>query len=353
LNKQNSSNPSFYEAEVAAGLEQVAFQELCHLGTSMQLLQPLGLNSGVIDFRYRGDSQRLLQLSTVLNIYAGLHYAIPRPKAILAQANFSRLLQSIQQVLQLFPKRFRTFGISAAGSDSPVLQQLQQQLADALGIPFSATEVDLLVRLRPARLQTEGWEVLLRLTPRPLSVRDWRVADMKGALNAAVAHSMVLLTQPKAGDKYLNLACGSGTLLIERLMAAPARRVIGCDTNPDALQAAQANLLASRVQIAVELHDWDARATNLPDASIDAICADLPFGINVGDHTGNVELYPQILAEAARVAKPRGRFVLMTQEITLMDQLLEASTEWKILDCLKITLRGLHPRIYVLQRKAA
>ncbi len=319
----------------------------------MQLLQPLEPNSGVIRFTYRGDSQRLLHLHTVLNVYGGFHYAIPRPKAILAQANFSRLLQSIQQVLQPFPKRFHTFGISAAGSDSPVLQQLQQQLADSLGMAFSPTEVDLLVRLRPARLQTDGWEVLLRLTPRPLSVRDWRVADMKGALNAAVAHGMVLLTQPKASDKYLNLACGSGTLLIERLMAAPAKRVIGCDTNPAALQSAQANLAASRLQTTVELHDWDARATNLPDASIDAICADLPFGINVGDHTGNVELYPQILAEAARVAKPRSRFVLITQEVTLLDQLLEASTDWKILDCLKITLRGLHPRIYVLQRKAA
>ncbi len=321
----------------------------------MRLLQPIEqqANSGVLTFTYPGELQRLTQLNTVLNVYVVHRYDIPRPKAMLAQENFTRLRQSIQQVIELSPQHYHTFGISAAGSDSTVLQQLQQRLSEALGMPFSPTEVDLLLRLRPARLQPGGWEVLLRLTPRPLSVRDWRVADMKGALNAAVAHSMVLLTQPKAGDKYLNLACGSGTLLIERLMAAPAKRVIGCDTNPEALQYTQANLIASRLQTAVELHEWDARSTNLPDSSMDAICADLPFGIAVGDHTDNVERYPQILVEAARVAKPRSRFVLMTQEVTLMDQVLAASTNWKIIDCLKVTLRGLHPRIYVLQRKAA
>jgi len=353
--QRHTSSPVFYEVEMAPGLEQVAFQGLRQqLGAAIHLVQPLesSVNSGCLRFSYQGDMQRLRQADTLFNAYLVLSYDIPRPKTLLAQQHFARLLGAIQQIMALSPQaRYHTFGISAAGANSPVLQALREQLAAQLKLPFAAEEVDLLLRLRPARLQAAGWEVLIRLTPRPLSVRAWRVAEMKGALNAAVARSMVLLTQPQPTDKYLNLTCGSGTLLVERLLAAPARRVIGCDIDPEALQYAQANLAASKLQAAVELYGWDARALNLPDASMDAICADLPFGLAVGAHDTNVDLYPQLLQEAARVAKPKSRFVLMTQEVTLMDETLNHAHEWKLIDCLKITLRGLHPRIYVLQRK--
>lgn len=355
LSQYNSTN-AFYEVEVAPGLEQVAYQELRQqLGTQLRLLQPLEaqINSGVIAFAYRGDMRRLTQLNTVFNVYWVLRYDVARPKTLLAQQHFDSLLRNIRQVVRLLPQaRYHNFGISAAGADSVVFQQMQERLAQALQMPFSPVDVDLLLRVRPARLHPGGWEVLLRLTPRPLSVRAWRVADMKGALNAAVAHCMALLTQPKPTDKFLNLTCGSGTLLIERLMAAPARRVIGCDIDAEALQYAQANLAASQLQGVVELHAWDARTTNLPDASMDAICADLPFGLAVGAHVDNIELYPALLSEAARVAKPRSRFVLMTQEVTLIETLLSQSSTWKVLDNIKVTLRGLHPRIYLLQRNA-
>lgn len=354
---QHNSTYALYEVEVAPGLEQVVYQELRQqLGTQLRLLRPLEaqFNSGVIAFTHRGDMRRLTQLNTVFNVYWVLNYEVARPKTLLAQQHLDTLLRNIRQVVHLLPQaRYHTFGISAAGADSAVFQQMQERLAQALQIPFSPADVDLLLRIRPARLQTSGWEVLIRLTPRPLSVRAWRVADMKGALNAAVAHSMVLLTQPKPTDKFLNLTCGSGTLLIERLMAAPARRVIGCDIDPEALQYAQANLAAAGLQGVVELHSWDARTTNLPDASMDALCADLPFGLAVGAHVDNVELYPALLSEAARVAKPGSRFVLMTQEVTLMETLLGQSSTWKVLDTIKVTLRGLHPRIYILQRNSS
>ena len=139
-------------------------------------------------------------------------------------------------------------------------------------------------------------------------------------------------------------------MLIERLLAAPARRLIGCDIDPGALQYAERNLNAAQLQAVVELQPWDARSLNLPPASVDAICADLPFGIAIGAHEQNVVHYPQILAEAARVAKAQSRFVLMTQEVTLMAELLRDATAWKLLEEVQVELRGLHPRIFVLQR---
>ena len=139
-------------------------------------------------------------------------------------------------------------------------------------------------------------------------------------------------------------------MLIERLLAEPAKRVIGCDIDPEALEHTRRNLAASKLLDVVELHPWDAQSLNLPDASIDAICADLPFGIAVGSHDDNVDLYPNLLEEAARVAKPRARFVIITQEINLLQTVLQESDDWALLEEYKVDLRGLNPRIFVLQR---
>ncbi|MEL6151821.1 MAG: RNA methyltransferase, partial [Chloroflexota bacterium] len=80
----------------------------------------------------------------------------------------------------------------------------------------------------------------------------------------------------------------------------------------------------------------------------DVLLADLPFGNLVGSHGNNVELYPSLLREAARVCKRGGRFVFITHEINLMDAVIRDSNKWEQVTSMQITLSGLHPRIYVL-----
>ena len=347
-----------YEVTVVHGLEELSRQELKQkLGKGLRFASSNDLTAqgndddGALQFDYRGNPARLLQLTTISNAFAISSHDVPRPKALCDQRQLSSLVERIKRCVQLYPPGSpQNFQISAAGSDSAVMQRLIQLLEKALGLPYVDDEVDLLLRIRPARLQTEGWEVLIRLSPRPLSLRTWRVSAMKGALFAPVASSLVRLTQPNPSDAFLNLACGSGTLLIERLIDGPARRVIGCDVSVDALDHARKNLAAAQVTSFVELQKWDARSLNLPDRSIDAICADLPYGIAVGDHEDNVQLYPALLREAARVAKPKGRFVLITQEANLMTSILERTDKWRLEQEILLSLRGLHPRIYVLER---
>ncbi len=349
--------PFLCEVDVAEGLEKIVYGELLQLlgkRLKMQYKLEMQVNSGAIQFGYIGELGRLLQLQTVLTAYLICPFEIARPAALLGHENFQKLVGQLTVVRNLLPaSAYRTFGISAAGSDSQVMRDLGAQLAKQLGLPQAEEDVDLLLRIRRPRFGADGWEVLIRLSPRPLSVRDWRISDMKGALNAAVARCMILLTQPTPQDKFLNLGCGSGTLLIERLLQGPAKRIIGCDVDAEALKHAQANLRTSHHFSAIELHDWDAGAVNLPDASIDALCADLPFGIAVGAHEHNLALYPAILREAARVAKPGARFVVMTQEVHLMEELVNASTDWVVVEVLSVTLRGLHPRVFVLRRRAS
>ena len=88
------------------------------------------------------------------------------------------------------------------------------------------------------------------------------------------------------------------------------------------------------------------------EAGFDALVADLPFGNLTGSHRANLVLYPGIVAKAARVAKLGARFVLITHEVRLMERLLAEQTAWTCERAIMVSLGGLHPRVYVLQRRS-
>lgn len=345
---------SYFEADVVDGLEPIAAQELRHRFAS-QVFQfaPPAQRPGVLQFAYGGQPHNLLALKTVLSLFWVMRFPVQRPRALLGHQALHQVLDRTDEIRRFWPKTaFKTLYLAAAGAESGVMERIASEVAAHNGLTVARDEGDLLVRLRRPLDGSPGWEVALRMSPRPLSVRPWRVCDREGALNAAVAQAMVQLTRPRSEDVFLNICCGSGTLLIERAASAPPREAIGCDTDPAALECARANLAASKLPARVRLEAWDARALPLPDASADVICADLPFGHDVGSHQENLALYPLLLKEAARVARPQARCVLLTHEIRLMSDLLAAAPEWTTEQVIQLSLTGLHPKIYVLMRNS-
>jgi 23S rRNA G2445 N2-methylase RlmL len=83
------------------------------------------------------------------------------------------------------------------------------------------------------------------------------------------------------------------------------------------------------------------------------VLADLPFGHLVGSHATNLTLYPALLAEAARVTRPGGRAVLISHEVRLMERSLAELPVWCVEQQLRVNLRGLYPRIFVLRRSSS
>ncbi len=341
------------EADLVPGLATFATAELQRrLGpaiTALRVVRP-----GTITFRYAGDLAALTRFRTILAIYLVQQFAVPRPRALLGDAHFRVIIRLINAIRAIAPAgSYRTLYLSAAGSDSTILARLKHELAQQTTLQISAPDAhegDLLLRLRRAPTGN-GWELLARITPRPLSARPWRVQNLEGALNATVAQVMATLTDPNADDYFLNLACGSGTLLIERASCGAARQIIGVDLNPAALAIAQANIAAAGYAPRITLRREDVRALSLPTASISAICADLPFGHLVGSHDENLTLYPAILAEAARVARPDAPCIVLTHEIRLMTSLLETSDAWALEQTNRVTVGGLRPCIFVLRRR--
>jgi len=338
------------EIVVPAGLEALA-------RTEMQRITGLRLDpvhkDGVIGATMYGALQALFQLRCVTSIYAVRRFAIPRPRALLGDEHLRAVLATIEMVRRLHPAgTFQTLFLSAAGAESSVLQRFKHELCTRLGLMPGGEDGDLLIRLRPAP-DRDGWEVLVRLTPRPLATRLWRVCNREGALSGPVAYAMAVLSKPRDNDRILNVGCGSGSLMIERLFAGSAARVIGCDTDSEALACARRNLAAAGFSNRVELYDWDACHLPLPSGSIDVVLADLPFGHLVGSHATNLTLYPALLAEAARVTRPGGRAVLISHEVRLMERLLAELPGWCIEQQLRVNLRGLYPRIFVLRRSSS
>jgi tRNA (guanine6-N2)-methyltransferase len=314
-----------------------------------------GADEAAIAFRYDGNRERLLDLRTVVAAYLVKSFPVPRPLALLGDQHFRALLGAIAEAQALHPPgTFTTLHLDAAGRDSPVLLRLRRELAEATGLADDPRAGDLQIRLRRALLPAEGrpptgWEALVRLSPRPLSVRPWRVHNLPGAANATIAAAIAEIAGPRPTDRYLNLLCGSGTLLVERLARAPAALAVGVDLDLAALAQATDHLRAAGLEGRGHVAEMDATRLDLPEGAFDSLAADLPWGQLTGTHRGNAALYPAVLAEAHRVAARGARLVLLTHEVTLVERILpDFADRWRLRRTVRILQGGLHPRIYLL-----
>ncbi len=337
--RQNLVNAKTLELEFLPGLESFVRAELKSYG--IQNIQQH--NKETLRFNYKGDVKKLFTLRRVVAVYWLLFFPIPRPKALLGEEHLRRLMTAIEEVRALHPKNvFTSFRFNAAGSDSAVFQRLAEVLSTRLNLAHDAKDGNLLLVVRPSQ---KGWEVAVRLTPRPLSARNWRVCNLEGGLNATLAVVMNDLAEVKPPDRYLNAMCGSGTLLIEMAKAA---KLVGVDINKKALACALENLKASGV--AAEVLEADATQLPFPENSFEVVTADVPWGDAVGSHAGNAKLYPAFLQEMARVTTASARLVVLTHELKLFEKVL-AESVWHIKSQHRVFHGGHYPNIYVLSKK--
>jgi ubiquinone/menaquinone biosynthesis C-methylase UbiE len=143
---------------------------------------------------------------------------------------------------------------------------------------------------------------------------QWQVAgsapeNYERALVPAVfepwAPQVVALAKPKAGDRVLDVACGTGVVArhaAERV--GPSGRIVGLDLNPGMLSVAAS--VASKVSGNSAAITWrEASAVEMPfaDASFDVVYCQL--GLQFFPDR------PKALREMYRVLTPEGRLSLM------------------------------------------
>ena len=249
-----------YEVEFVEGLERFASAELARvLGGRNFTLSPGGAD-GRLTLSFNGGPARLAALGCAIAVHAVERFAAPRPRALLGHQNLNRLLDAAKRVMNPHPSgAFRTMRVSAAGRDSAAVRRLRRELADALGLEDAGgAAAHLNIALRRSS-DGVGWDALIRLTPTPLSARDWRVCNRADALNATVARAVASLSGRRGAARFVNLCCGSGTLMIERAKSGRAERIVGVDSDPNALACARRNIAAAGVGGAVDAVLGDAR----------------------------------------------------------------------------------------------
>ena len=354
-NKSAAANE--YEAEVIPGLEACAIDELRQLAPAA-LGNLRRSRAGFLRFRCAGGESAWLCLRSVIAVYRIHNFAIPRPKALLGHEHFTRLLGILRAAAQCFGAPPLTMGIAAAGSHTAVMQRLRQEFSRALDLQLAEDgKGELFLRL--AR-QTDGagWEALVRSTASPLSKRDYRLVDVPGALNATVAYAMTRLgareesRESRERQTALNLCSGSSTILIEHAQSFPDDTLIAIDNCRDMISIGRQHARQARQSHRIIQLLADARRAPIAAGSVDLLYADLPFGHHIGSHEDNVKLYPALLREASRLAKPDAALILLTHDIRLLAGCIRASA-WRIHSQTTISLSGLHPRLFVLRRNSA
>ena len=328
-----------YEIELIPGLEAFVENELRSIAGSAVLLgRP---REGRISVQFSGDPACLCALRSAVAVHAVETFEVARPRGLLGHAHFTRLVARAKAVTEArSPEAFQTIRLSAAGGESAVFARFRSELGEALGLKSieQGEDADLVVSVRRAPAPVEGWQVLTRLTPRPLSARKWRICNQPGALNATVANVMVRIAEPSPIERFLNLACGSGTLLVERLELGAAALAIGCDISAQALACAEANLQESGCRHQARLLRADAGQLPLGTGAWDTIVADLPYGMLDAPSEAR-SVYGGLVAEAARVAAPSARFVAITARKQWLEAALQQCSKcWETLRVVPIRM---------------
>ena len=158
-----------------------------------------------------------------------------------------------------------------------------------------------------------------RLTPPTFRFRGPDRGFARAALLPTVAHALVLISDPRPHDRFLDPFAGSGTITTER-RSLVASSVTGLEIDPHVAIVARSNSAAGS-----HLVVGDARAMPLDSGSIDAIVTNLPFGRQILDDDAIPNLYAAAAREFARVlvAGPDGRVVTLT---TRVPEVLNAMT---------------------------
>lgn len=351
MSSKSTESRAEYEAEVILGLEAIATDELRRVFPDLtsEIRQS---RAGFLRFRFAGDAAELKTIRTVIALYRIHSFAIPRPRAFLGHEHFTRLLRILRGAARGLGSPPKTMGIAAAGSHTAVMRRLRQETCQALGLRYAEDDKGELFLRLARQTNGSGWEALVRTTASPLSKRDYRVIDVPGALNATVAYAMTRLGRSRKRQVVLNLCSGSSTILIEHALTDPEDLLLAIDNRREMLEIGRQNAQSARKDHRIRHLLADARQAPLPAASLDLLYADLPFGHHMGSHEDNLKLYPDLLREANRLAKPRATFVVLTHDIRLMNRAIRESN-WRLRSETKINLRGLHPRLFVLERNSA
>jgi len=248
-------------------------------------------------------------------------------------------------------KSFKSFRINCAGSDSSEVKSIAKYVQETYGLE-EKEEADLKIHIvKPGDI----WEIGIQITPRPLSVRDYKIINMSGAMDPTIAYAVNSFCNLDRASSYLNVFSGSSTLLIEAGQSFPnLEKLIGFDNDKKHLSLSIQNIKKAGLIKRVEVKEADI--FDKPDfGKFDAIVSDLPFGMLISKNEDLEKLYKTFVEYCEEKLEQTGRLVIYTSEYELIESILLKS-RFKIIQSLQLKLITnadvyLRPKIIVCEFK--
>lgn len=182
-----------------------------------------------------------------------------------------------------------------------------------------------------------------------LSAPDRRFAYREGALPASIhpadAAAIVRAAFPDKPARVMDPCCGSGTLLVEYGKYAKAR-LMGIDISPKAIALAKDNAAGAGLTIQLVRKDLKDFIAGEP---FDAVVSNLPFGLRVGTHKQNAELYASLLDSLPRWLKPGGAAALYTADYRLLLSEARKRPRLRVAQEIPLHIGGLHARLVLIR----
>lgn len=264
------------------------------------------------------DFAELTHLRSVLRAYIVMRDSKYNPHYI---SNHKSILGNIVAMVlegENYTYTFKTFKIYCAGSDSPTIRSIAEYIGNTYGL-MEAEEADMKVHLIK---NNNVWEIGVEITPRPLSLRDYKIRHMSGAMDPTIAYAMNSLCGLDKADSYLNVFSGSATLLIEAGQCfSNLKRLVGFDNNKEALSLAIQNIRKAGLIRRIQFKEKDI--FDKPDlGKFDVITSDLPFGMSILKGENLEKLYLCFVEYCQETLNRGGILAVYTSEHEILKEII-------------------------------
>lgn len=246
---------------------------------------------------------------------------------------------------------FKTFKLICAGSGSQDVRGIAEYVQSTYGLK-EEEDADLKIHI----IKTgDTWEAGVQVTSRPLASRDYKVLQMRGAMDPTIAYAANSLCNLESADSYLNVFSGSATLLIEAAQCYPnLGKMVGFDNDKRTISLAIQNIRKAGVIRRIQLKEKDI--FDKPDlGKFDAITSDLPFGMSISKNEDLEKMYRCFIEYCQETLHRTGRLVAYTNKHEILKEIISKS-EFKIVKTLELKFitsvnTYLHPKIFVCRFK--
>ena len=186
-----------------------------------------------------------------------------------------------------------------------------------------------------------------------LSRKNWRKAYVSAGINPSLAYILCMIAELKEEDIVYDPFCGSSVIPITAIKYFNVKRVICSDISGKAIDSSEINFNSANIDKSrYKLFRSDIRDIKLNKRNVDRIVSNLPFGIRVGEHNDNREIYLSLEKVAERVLRKKGFLVLLTQEKKLLREVFNKEN-WNVKSVAQVNEGGLLPEIFVIKRKSS